>query len=252
MDCDTCREALSARVDGEAEPRPAGETDAHLASCADCRQWHERAVALTRSLRVRPATEVPDLTAAVLGATPPTPPVARSTRGWYWRMGLAGVALAQLTLGMAQVFGVNSAADHGGHTGGGQTSTHLFNESTAWNLALGLGLFWTALRPRAVVGVLPVVAAFVAVLVPFSVNDLVTGAVAPPRITSHVFLLLGLVLLVVVRRTHRAPEDGTPVETLPDQGVDVDDDVDDDEPGQRSGPHGGLRHLRPVSRKRAA
>ncbi|XVS61604.1 zf-HC2 domain-containing protein [Actinosynnema sp. CA-299493] len=253
MDCDTCREALSARADGEAEPVPAEETDAHLATCAGCRRWREDADALTRSLRVRPAAEVPDLAAAVLAATPVTPPVSRSTRGWYWRMGLAGTAVVQLTLGMAQVFGVDSTSVHGGHTGGGQASTHLFNESTAWNLALGLGLLWTALRPKAVVGVLPVVAAFVAVLVPFSVNDLVTGAVALPRITSHAFLLLGLALLVVVRRTHRTPEDGTPTEVRPeDRGLDVDDDSDVPDPGPDPDPHGGLRHLRPVSRGRAA
>jgi predicted anti-sigma-YlaC factor YlaD len=245
VDCDTCREAVSARLDDEAEPAPAEEVDAHLATCAECRQWQERTTALTRGLRVRPAAEVPDIAAAVLAAAP-APPVARATREWYRRMGLAGVAVAQLTLGMAQVFGVNGATGHGG----GRTSAHLFNESTAWNLALGLGLLWTALRPGAVAGVLPVVAAFVAVLVPFSVNDLVTGAVAPPRITSHVFLLLGLALLVAVRRAHRAPEDGAPARHLPDdRGLDV-DDVDD--PERRPGPGGGLRHLRPVSRKRAA
>lgn len=250
MDCDTCREAVSARSDGEAEPVPVEETDAHLASCADCRQWRQDAAALTRSLRVRPATDVPDLAAAVLAAAPPARPAPPTVRGWYWRMGLAGVAVAQLTLGMAQVFGVNSAADRAGHTAGTQTSTHLFNESTAWNLALGLGMLWTALRPRAASGMLPVVAAFVVVLVPFSVNDLVTGAVALSRITSHVFLLLGLVLLVVVRRTHPAPEDGTPTTARPDDPrADIDAAAD---PERRDDTGGGWRHLRPVSRKRAA
>jgi anti-sigma factor ChrR (cupin superfamily) len=71
VDCDTCREALSARADGEIEPVPGEETDAHLASCVDCRQWQEDAAALIRSLRVRPAAEVPDLTAAVLAACIP-------------------------------------------------------------------------------------------------------------------------------------------------------------------------------------
>ncbi|MCE6996361.1 zf-HC2 domain-containing protein [Saccharothrix sp. S26] len=250
MDCDTCREAVSARADGEAEPVPAEETDAHLASCADCRRWQERAAALTRDLRVRPATDVPDLTAAVLATAAATPPVARATRGWYWRMGLAGVAVAQLTLGIAQVFGVDDVPGHGAHTDGAPASTHLFNESTAWNLAVGLGLLWTALRPRAVTGVLPVVAAFVASLVPFSVNDLLTGAVPLSRVTSHVFLVLGLALLVVVRRTAHAPDDGSHTTERPgDHRLDVDDT---DDPGRQSTERGRPRHLRPVTNERAA
>lgn len=251
VDCDTCREAVSARADGEAEPVPAEDTDAHLATCAECRRWQEDAAALTRALRVRPAAGVPDLVADVLAAAPPAPPVAR-TPGWSWRMGLAGVAVAQLTLGMAQVFGVNTAADHTGHPAGEPVSAHLFNESTAWNLALGLGLLWTALRPQAASGMLPVTAAFVAVLVPFSVNDLLTGAVGVSRITSHAFLLLGLALLVAVHRVHRTPGDGTPTTAAPDQPhADVQDSTDTDT-GPDTDTPGGWRHLRPVSRRRAA
>ncbi|WP_158854116.1 zf-HC2 domain-containing protein [Saccharothrix deserti] len=251
MDCDTCREAVSARSDGEAEPVPAEETDAHLASCAACRQWQEDAAALTRSVRLRPAVDVPDLTADVLAAAPPAQPATRATRGWYWRMGLAGVAVAQLALGLAQVLGAGTAHADSGHVGG-EVSTHLFNESTAWNLALGLGMLWTALRPKATSGMLPVMAAFVAVLVPFSVIDLVSGAAALSRITSHAFLVLGLVLLAVVHRTHRGPEDGTPATFVPDgPRIDVDDDSGT-RPEQRPATRGGWRHLRPVSRKRAA
>ncbi|WP_053716718.1 zf-HC2 domain-containing protein [Saccharothrix sp. NRRL B-16348] len=249
MDCDTCREAVSARLDGEAGPVPADETDSHLDTCAACRQWQQDAAALTRSVRLRPAVDVPDLTADVLAAAPPPPPV---TRGWYWRMGLAGVAVAQLALGLAQVLGVGTVHADPGHVGGEQVSTHLFNESTAWNLALGLGMLWTALRPRATSGLLPVTAAFVAVLVPFSVNDFVSGAAPLSRITSHAFLVLGLVLLVAVHRTHRAPEDGTPATAVPDgPRVDGDDDSET-RPEQRPDAGGGWRHLRPVSRKRAA
>ncbi|TDV44256.1 hypothetical protein CLV71_114166 [Actinophytocola oryzae] len=53
-------------------------------------------------------------------------------------------AVAQLALG--QLFGV------GEHLHGTPpVASHLFNEGTAWNLALGIGLFWPrsglALRP---------------------------------------------------------------------------------------------------------
>lgn len=61
-----CREALSARIDGERSPVPAEQVDRHLADCADCTAWHAGAVALSRSLRMRPVVETPDLTASIL------------------------------------------------------------------------------------------------------------------------------------------------------------------------------------------
>jgi predicted anti-sigma-YlaC factor YlaD len=240
VDCDTCREAVSARLDGEPEPVPADATDAHLATCAVCRGWQEQAAVLTRGLRLRPAVDVPDLAASIMDTAPAVRP---STRGWSARIALAGLAVAQLTLGLSQVFGVDTV--HSGHDSG---AAHLFNESTAWNLALGLGMFWTALRPRATTGMLPVMAAFVAVLVPFSAQDLITGAAPVSRITSHVFLVLGVVLLLSVHRG-RAPGDGTPVSRVPltsPTGERGSTELADAKPGRR------WRHLRPVSHQDAA
>ncbi|WNV85834.1 zf-HC2 domain-containing protein [Umezawaea sp. Da 62-37] len=245
MDCDICREAVSARADGEPEPVPAEVTDAHLASCAACRKWRQDVAAITRNLRVRPAIDVPDLTAQILAATPEPLPPPRSTRGWYPRMVLAGVAVAQLTLGLAQVFGDSSS--HAGHA-----SPHLFNESTAWNLALGLGMLWTALRPKASAGLVPVMAGFVAVLTPFSAHDLIAGTAPLSRITTHAFLVLGLVVLLIVHRARHSPEDGARVSGGAGSPVDVDLDVAP--PPDRRGDegHGRWRHLRPVSRRDAA
>lgn len=242
VDCDTCREALSARVDGEEEPAPAAETDAHLAGCASCRAWQARATVLTRSLRLRPATPTPDLADAVLAAAPP--PVR--TDGWYARGGLAVVAVAQLTLGLSQLLGVGAgAAGHGEHGPG-----HLFNEGTAWNLALGVGLLWAALRPRAAAGLLPVVAVFVVVLGGFSARDLVTGQATVTRVTSHVILVLALVVLVVVRRGHRDPDGDRRAGVEPGGGGGHGSDAaQEGEEGDR--PARGTR-LRPVSRGRAA
>ena len=77
VDCLTCREALSARMDGEAEPAPAEQTDQHLAACAACRSWQARVARTSRTLRVRQATPVPDLSAAILDmAVPPRPHAA--------------------------------------------------------------------------------------------------------------------------------------------------------------------------------
>ncbi|MER6992494.1 zf-HC2 domain-containing protein [Saccharopolyspora hirsuta] len=195
VDCAHFREGISARLDGEDPPMPAAELDEHLAGCADCREWQRGAVELTRRLRVRPAEPAPDLVGGVLAARP-------HRRRWP-RLLLACVALCQLLVGLVQATGLVDLG-HGGHL-----SEHLFNESTAWNLALGVGLLLSALRPRTASGLLPVLSAFLVVLTGFSVVDLLNDAVPAARLLSHGFLVAGLVLLIVVRRDHRnAPKPG--------------------------------------------
>lgn len=245
VDCSTCREALSARLDGEDEGVPADQVDAHLETCADCQGWHETATALTRTLRVRPATPVPDLAAEVLDAAPPIVPPA--PRGWLPRTLLGGVAIAQLTLGLAQVLGTG-ASPHGAHVTG-VDSSHLFNESTAWNLALGLGLLWAALRPAATAGLLPVTAAFVAVLIPYSASDLLTGAATAGRVLSHSLLLVGLALLALVHFRDRDPGGRTPVRDS--DSTDTTGSPDSPQHAEQPSPRRRIR-LRPVSRRHAA
>ncbi|WP_245743443.1 zf-HC2 domain-containing protein [Lentzea fradiae] len=245
MECDTCREALSARLDGEPEGVPAEQADEHLAACASCRVWEESAATLTRSLRVRPATAVPDLTAAIMAEAGELEPA--KTRDWLPRMLLGGVAVAQLTLGLAQVIG-GGTGGHGGHaTGVG--GSHLFNESTAWNLALGLGLLWTALRPAATSGTLPVTAAFVAVLVPYSASDLLSGTATVGRVLSHSLLLAGLALLALVHFAGRDPGGRTPAAGDESGETSTSGDLS----GRADRPRTRRRvRLRPVTRHRAA
>ncbi|MFD4637803.1 zf-HC2 domain-containing protein [Lentzea sp. NPDC058436] len=245
VECRTCREALSARLDGEPEGVPADQVDAHLDGCASCREWHDGAAALNRVLRVRPAARVPDLTAAILDAAPPiTPP---TPKGALPRGLLTGVAVAQIALGLAQVLGVSTA--HSGHTTG-VDSTHLFNESTAWNLALGLGLLWTALRPSATAGVLPVTAAFVAVLIPYSASDLLSGTATAARVFSHSLLVVGLVLLAFVHFGRRDPGGRTPLHSS-DSGAGTRDTSSSADRSGRTRTRRRIR-LRPVSRRDAA
>jgi predicted anti-sigma-YlaC factor YlaD len=73
VDCEVCREALSARLDGEAEPASPAAVDEHLDRCAACRRWEAEAITLTRALRVRAVVDTPDLVAAVLGAVQAMP-----------------------------------------------------------------------------------------------------------------------------------------------------------------------------------
>jgi predicted anti-sigma-YlaC factor YlaD len=244
VDCLTCREAISARLDGEDEPVPAAETDEHLVSCAACRSWQVRVTETSRALRVREAIEVPDLSDAILEiAVPPS-----GTRGWWARIALIAVATAQLSLALAQMLGIGAhGAEHVPLAG------HLFNESTAWNVALGMGLLWAAFRSRVTSGLIPVLGAFVVFLGVYSAHDLVTGAVPASRVLGHGLLLLGLGLLIVINRWYNDP---TP---QPDRAF---DDARDDLPAESAaadapeekatGSGRRHRHLRPAGRHHAA
>jgi predicted anti-sigma-YlaC factor YlaD len=252
VDCLTCRESLSARLDGETEPAPADQVDAHLAGCGACGAWLRGAEEVNRLLRVRPAVPVPDLSGAILADAP----VLEPPQGWGVRGALVCVAVAQVALGLSQLVGADATAAHVAHGGGPPVAGHLFNESTAWNLALGVGLLWTAFRPRAAAGLVPVLAGFLLVLLVYSTHDLVTGAAPVSRVLGHGLLVAGLALMVVVERRHRPPapepagahRPGTSHGTAAEQG-----DHDGTQPGTHdvAGPT-GRPHLRPAGHHRAA
>ncbi|WP_424188207.1 zf-HC2 domain-containing protein [Actinokineospora sp. G85] len=244
MDCLTCREALSARLDGEQEPVEPSRTDDHLAGCRSCRDWQARAAHSARLLRVRPVTQVPDLTARILDEAP----LPARTPGLVPRVLLGLVAVAQLGLALAQIFGTGPSS-HGGH-GGGPLSLHLFNESTAWNLALGIGFYWAAWRPRGTTGLLPVLTGFVVVLLGYSTHDLITGAAPLSRVLGHGLVLAGWLLLIVIRRAHRDPAPGAKATQDATRHLGLDDEPPvAAEPGDE--PRTG-RHLRPAGRHHAA
>ncbi|OLR91983.1 zf-HC2 domain-containing protein [Actinokineospora bangkokensis] len=239
MECLTCREALSARLDGEDEPVPAERTDEHLAGCPACRDWQARAVAGARLLRVRPAARVPDLTDRVLAeaAVPPR------TRDLLPRGLLGVVAVAQLGLALSQVFG---SSGHGAHP----EATHLFNESTAWNLALGIGFYWTAWRPRTAGSALPILTGFVLVLLAYSAHDLLTGAAPVGRVLGHGLVVAGLVLMFVLHRSQRGPTPGTTATEDDERPIGADLTGDPEAAAGTTARTG--RHLRPAGRHRAA
>ena len=248
VDCETSRASLSARLDGEEEPSPADQVDAHLAGCAPCQAWLRRGEELNRLLRVRPATPVPDLSKAILADAP----VIEPAQGWGLRGTLACVAVAQVTLGLSQFLGMGAAATHLEHGGGPAVAGHLFNESTAWNLALGVGMLWAAFRPTATAGLIPLLAGFVLVLSAYSTHDLVTGSAPVSRVLGHGLLVVGLVLMIVVNRRHRPPgPESTSAPRTPENLHSKTDDVDDPAGPDAAAPH-GRPHLRPAGRHRAA
>jgi predicted anti-sigma-YlaC factor YlaD len=219
VSCEIFREALSARLDSEPGPLPGDQVDAHLATCPACRDWYARGEALRRTMLVRSAPAVPDLTASILAQAPP---VAREK--WGLRVALGLVGLVQCGLAFAQLLGM----DTGVH-GSAAMAGHLINESAAWNLAVGIGLLWAALRTRAAAGQLPMIAGFVLVLTVVTTSDLIGGEVTAGRVVTHAFLVVGLGLLFAVHRQHRARQEpgpglgdelGTEAETrVPDRGA---------------------------------
>lgn len=107
-------------------------------------------------------------------------------------------ASSPIGLALAQLAGLDFGMSHHG----AEVTCHLINESTAWNLAIGIGLLYCTLRPSAVAGVLPVLAVLVATLSAFVVADLHSGVVPISRVASHG-------VLVVAGVGHRHPRHPT-------------------------------------------
>jgi hypothetical protein len=66
VDCTQCREAVSARLDGEESPIESSALDAHLAACPACSQFSDDAARVTQLARFAPATHAPDISVKVM------------------------------------------------------------------------------------------------------------------------------------------------------------------------------------------
>ncbi|UQU64747.1 zf-HC2 domain-containing protein [Couchioplanes caeruleus] len=218
MACERWRELISAQLDGEDDPGDRPRVDEHLAGCAGCREWLERAAAVNRVTRTGLVADVPDLSAAILAALPATgTPHRGGWREWFAIEGggrrrggvrvqlgsalyiaLAAVGAVQLILGLAQVGG--GAASLHVHAGLDATPGHLWHESAAWNVAIGAGYLFIALRRSRPAGLVPMLTAFVGMLLLLSVNDLSAARVDGTRLVSHGFVILGYLLVVALSR----------------------------------------------------
>ncbi len=210
MDCDVAREALSARIDGEREPVPARRVDEHLASCPGCREWHCRAVEQTQQLRRLVGRSQVVAAPEPRDRSPARAPVRAwaTARGLQWALGVVGVI--QLGLATAQGFGADVGMPARGQDG--MASGHLLNESTAWSATLGVAMIVAALRPAAASGLAAVLAVFSLVLAGFVINDLTSGAVTLVRILTHLPVVVGTALALLIwraaRRTEPSPRSG--------------------------------------------
>jgi predicted anti-sigma-YlaC factor YlaD len=207
MACERWREMLSAQLDGEDDPADRPLVDEHLASCADCRQWLDRAATVNRLTRTGVAVPAPDLTAAIMAAAPAAPAkralITRSLAAGSLYLALAVVGAVQLILGLTQVGGGASGANL--HAGLDATPGHLWHESAAWNVAVGAGFLFIALRRSRPTGLVPMLTAFVGMLLLLSINDLSAGRVDAARLVSHGFVIAGYLLVIVLSRFAAGP-----------------------------------------------
>ncbi|GIJ23540.1 zf-HC2 domain-containing protein [Micromonospora lutea] len=219
MRCEQWREILSAQLDGEVTEDEQRRVGVHLETCAGCRAWLDSAATVTRRARTQVVTSLPDLTASILAAAPPPrrhwrTRVAMAVPGRWWpttaglptmvnglRAALGLLGAVQLVLGLAQI-GRGEVAGHIHATG-----QHLWHESAAWNVAVGAGFLFVALRRTSPSGLVPMLGAFVVTLVLLSVNDLVASQVEVARLVSHGFLVVGYLITVLLARSSRQPGD---------------------------------------------
>lgn len=189
MECDRVREAISARIDGE-DPGPAGSAaEEHLAGCADCRRWRDRAHEVTRRARLGGPFLEHDLTDRVLAAVPPAADGRR--RRLAQRAGLVAVTLAQLAITVPLLcLGHDSGA-----------GTHAAHELGSFDLALAAAFAVGAIRPSLSAGLAWPCGIAAAGLLVTAVIDMIGGATIGADEAQHLIAAAGAALLFWQTRT---------------------------------------------------
>jgi predicted anti-sigma-YlaC factor YlaD len=172
---------------------PASRLDHHLATCRHCARWISEATRLSRLARVG-REDTPDLADRIHAEVAlPAARVRRHRR--LAQLGLAAVGLVQIAIAVPALFG---------NTIDMAMVTHAAHESAAWNVALGAAFLTTAFAPRRAAGLLPLLVAFVGVLVVLSARDLASGAVELGRLATHLGAVAGLALVYALHVSERA------------------------------------------------
>lgn len=191
MDCTRWREALSARIDGEVTGVSSVELDHHLARCAGCREYEERALSLNRAVRVAPAA-VPDLSREITDRLAREPAPVGRERALRWCLGL--VALLQLSIALPSLLGVVPGL-----------SPHDAHHVGAFALSVAGGFAYVAWRPGTAHGLLPVIVVLVVAVLTTSTLDAVRGVQSVlTELSDHAPELIGLVLVWLLTRSKPA------------------------------------------------
>ena len=183
MDCDRLRVAISTQIDGEVPWLPPEVLEAHLAGCADCRDWQRRAHTVTRRVRLGGAFLDHDLTPGVLAAVPVAQDRGRlrlARRGL-----LIALALAQFAIAVPMLLGHDREA-----------GVHAAHELGSFNLALAIAFAVGAIRPRLSAGLAWPCAIAAGGLVTTAIIDLIGGQAIGADEAQHLVALAGAALLV--------------------------------------------------------
>lgn len=194
--CAEVHEALSARLDGEDEGLAARRVDAHVATCADCRDASQRLAVMARRLRLAEAPPVPELSQRILTALERDGLDGRTTsrrrRGALARAAVALVGVFQIAVSVPLLLAL---ADPG---------THLLRHLGALELGLGIGLVFAALQPRRAAGLLPILAVVAVTSLVAAVPDVIAGGVTVIAEVEHVAELVALAGIWWLVRTRPA------------------------------------------------
>src|SRR5262245_42932172 len=135
MGCATCREILSADMDGQAESAALPTARAHLAGCPACATWYERAATVNRLVRTAVCDPAPGMTERQLASVLNQLPRPRSPHRRRWhlsaRWALAAVGLTQLAVSVLTL--LQQPSHDGGHTHSsmlGAEPAHMSHESS--------------------------------------------------------------------------------------------------------------------------
>jgi predicted anti-sigma-YlaC factor YlaD len=183
MECDEAREAISARIDGEDGGLPDDAVEAHLAGCADCRAWRQRAYAVTRRARLGGVFLDRDLTPAVMAAIPPAPgsrPVTRASRA-----ALIVLAAVQLAVTVPLLI---LGHDH-------EAGAHAAHELGSFDLALAIAFCVGAIRPVLSAGLAWPCGIAAVGLAGTAMADLIGGQAIGADEAQHLIALAGAALL---------------------------------------------------------
>jgi predicted anti-sigma-YlaC factor YlaD len=195
VDCERCRELLSASLDGEVSDLEAEAMERHVRRCGSCatyrtrlEQLHlvsrpasddgrehvdrraNRAEHLVERLAWSPGSEAPD----------------------WARYGLLAVALMQVVVAVPQLLASGSG-----------TSIHDQHHLGAWEAAFGVSLVIVAWQPERARGLLPFAAALSIGLAVTALSDAIGGRVSAMAESYHLLQVAGLVLLWIVGRAYR-------------------------------------------------
>ena len=196
VDCDRCRELLSASLDGEVSDLEAEAMERHVGRCGPCAAFRTR----LRTLRLAPGapTSQGD-TASDQGRRDRTERLVErlawspgSEAPEWARYGLLAVALMQVAVAIPQLV-----------ASGRGLFAHDQHHLGAWDLALGVGLIVVAWQPERARGLLPLAAALSVGLTVTAVSDALGGRVSAVTEVHHLLQVAGLVLLWIVGRAYR-------------------------------------------------